>query len=232
MTHYTPSDLYRSAAPVSLVKKTDRLLGRGHNARLSNSYLKDSAKQVVALKFLQFVTVACLCVLIVLLANFSSVNYRVFATSREGTLESLPALDSEIGDSDLVLWVVDAVVSSSTMGFHDYNLRMLQNRAFFTDRGWESYNRFLRSTSTGQLSIFSNMEKGRMLMWGKLSSPPLIVSRALVGGVMTYRIRLDLTIKTEWIPTYYLPSRYELTVERVPPSINPRGLAISQWRAL
>ena len=242
MTQLTPPDgSFRSAVPVSLVKKTDRQLGRANYARLSNSYLKDCARQVVVLKFLQYVTVGCLCMMVVFLMNFSSVNYRVFATSKSGALYSMPPIDEDVDDSILILWIVDALVRSTTMGFHDYDLRLTNNRDLFTDRGWESYNRFLRYpfidggytyTAQGRTSIYSNLEKKRLLMWGEPVSPPQIVQRSLVGGVRTYRVRVEMDISKRWGPDFRFPDRFEVVIERVGPEVNSTGLAISQWRWL
>ena len=70
-----------------------------------------------------------------------------------------------------------------------------------------------------------------MLMWGVPATPPQIVQRGLVSGVMSYRIRIELAIKVAWARSLpNMPQFVELTVERVRPEINPAGLAISQWR--
>ena len=220
------------ATPVSLVKRTDRLAGRGPNAgRLTNAYLQDCSRQVVLLKFQQYVTVICLVIMILLLANFSSTNYRVFGTNRDMTLTALPPVDQEVMDNVLSLWVADAMIKVTTLGFHDYDMRLAGIRNLFTDRGWESFSRFVRASHDGRPSIRAALETRRLLMWGVPATPPQILQRGLVGGVMSYRIRIDLTVKVAW--TYAvpkIPEFVELTVERVRPEINPAGLAISQWR--
>ncbi len=223
---------HSGSTPVSLVKRTDRAVGRGPNAgRLTNAYLQDCARQVVLLKFQQYTTVICLVILILLLANFSSTNYRVFATSREQTLTALPPVDQEVMDNVLSLWIADSMIKVTTIGFHDYDMRLAEIRNLFTDRGWESFSRFLRSSYDGRPSIRSALETGRLIMWGAPSAPPQILQRGLVSGVMTYRVRMEMDVKFGWVKTLpKLPQFVELTVERVRPEINPAGLAIAQWR--
>lgn len=234
-SYTTPSfDTPLGAKPVSLVKKTDRQPGRNTGgSRLTNVYLQDSSKQVTVLKFLQYLTVLCLLLLAALLANFSSTNYRVFGTSREGALTALPPLDQELMDNVLSLWVADSMIRITTIGFHDYTLRLNEIRGLFTDRGWESFSRFLRASYEGRPSLRSALETGRLIMWGEPASPPQVLQRSLVSGVMTYRVKMEMTVKSAWFnPPPKLPLAVELTIERVRPDINPAGIAIAQWRVV
>jgi hypothetical protein len=217
---------------VSLVKRTDRQAGRGPGvSRLSNAYLQDDAKLVVFLKLQQYVATLCLCLLLLFLANFSSTNYRVFATSEESKLNAPPPVDQELNDNVVSMWVVDAVLASTTMGFHDYDLRLQEIRPYFTDRGWESFNRYLRTAYNNAPSVRSMIDNDRLLMWSSPRTPPQIVQKGLVGGVMTYQVKQSLNV-LRMLVTSKRDTRVtiEVVVERVRPEINPSGLAIAQWR--
>lgn len=221
-----------SGSSVSLTKRTDRQSGRGSGgSRLSNAYLQDSARLVVFLKLQQYITIVLLCVLIGLLANFSSTSYRVFATTTEGKLTAPPPVDQEINDNLLAMWVIDATTAATTMGFHDYDLRLQEVRPYFTDRGWESYTRFLRTKGDQEASLWSLFETDRLLIFSSPRTPPQIIQKGLVGGVITYQIRQGINL-TEVIGSRNDTNHpvLEIAVERVRPEISASGLAISQWR--
>lgn len=219
-----------SAKPVSLVKKTDIQRNRQSYFRLNNNFLRDRARFMVVLKFQQYLTVILLCILFGLLFGVVSTNYRVFATSNNGTLVPNPPIDQEVQESTLMTWVVTTVLEASTIGFFDYELRFQQLRSAFTDQGWESYNRFLRTSFNKKTSVRAELENGHILLQPKITTPPQILRRGLVGGVMTYHIQLEITIRSVWSEDMRIPKTLDLIVERVTPEINSDGLAISQWR--
>jgi len=220
---------------VSLTKRTDRNAGRGNSiARLTNTYLQDSSKLTSTLRLINFAAVATLIILIGLLANFSSTNYRVFATTAEGKLTALPPVEKDLGENTVLLWAADAISPIMTMGFHDYNIRMREIRSFFTDRGWDSYNRFLRAPIFNNMpGLRSLLENDRAVFWIRQVKPPQILRREVIGGIFTYEIRsaLAINIVTSSTPQS-LPLQIDITVERVPPEVSASGLAISRWRLL
>lgn len=225
-----------SSRPVSLVKRSDRNTGTKGPlaAKLGTAYQQDTAGLARLLTWLQYVILAGFIVLIVLLANFSSATYRLFATTSEGKLNIPPPIDQEIGDNVVSLWVVDAMTRALTMGFHDYQLRLLEIRPFFNDRGWESFTRFQRAPYGPHISIRAALENEYMLMKARPRSTPQILEKSLVQGVFTYRVQINMAINRyqETVNDNSFNETYELLIERVRPEVNPSGIAIAQWRFL
>lgn len=230
---YAPSQT-RSIRPVSLVKRSDKLGPRGPvAARLGASFQQDTAGKVQLLKYLQYAILAGFILLIALLANFSTTNYRLFATTAEGKLTAPPPLDQELGDNIVNLWLVDAMSKIMTMGFHDYKLRLLEIRPLFNDRGWDSFVRFQRTAVDGQPNIRASLENSYLLMGGRPNSPPQIVEKSLISGVYTYKMQIEMMINTYGAPYESVRRQvFEIVVERVKPEVNPNGIAIAQWRLL
>lgn len=184
------------------------------------------------LKYMQFAALIGMVVLITLLANFNSIQYRLFAATAEGKLNTPPPVDQEIGDNVVNLWIADSMTKAMTMGFHDYQMRTLEIRPLFTDRGWESFMRFQRTSYGGQPAIRTQLENGHLIMYAQPRSPPQISEKGLAGGVFTYTVRAKLVV-TRYGGTGQSGSdteSYEIQIERVKPEINPSGIAISQWR--
>lgn len=218
---------------VSLIKRSDRA-GKGPpSARLSNTYLQDEATLAGMLRLLLFVVVAGLVVLVGLLANFSSTNYRVFATTNEGKLTALPPVQRELGDNVVLLWVMDVVNQATTMGFHDYQLRLQEIRPYFTDRGWESFNRYHRTSLDNLPNTRIMLDNDHLVMWPRVTRPPQISRKEVVGGIFTYEIRTEIMLNrnSDLTGTVPVPEIIDITVERVTPEVNASGLAISRWRA-
>lgn len=224
----------RPARGVSLVKRTDRAQQRpGMTSRLSNTYLQDSAKLAGLLKMSQIALVAGLLILAALLTNFSSTHYRIFGTTTDGKLTALPPLDRDLGENTVELWLMNAIQQIQTMGFHDYQLRLQEIRPYFTDAGWESFNRYQRMPYGSIPSLRNMLENDYLVMWPRINKPPQVQRKEVIGGIFTYDMRVEMTLNLNSSASVanQLVDRVDITVERVPPEINPAGIAISRWRA-
>ncbi len=217
---------------VSLAKRSDNSGVRGPvQAKIGAAFQQDAAKSILLLKYMQYAVMAGLVILVVMLANFSTTSYRLFATTAEGKLTIPPPVDQEIGDNVVALWLVDAMTKTLTMGFHDYQLRLLEIRPIFNDRGWDSFTRFQRTPYGTRPAIRAGLENNYLMMKCRPSAPPQILEKSLISGVFTYKIQVKMYV------TRYLDGTessgnevFEVLVERVKPEINPAGIAISQWR--
>jgi len=224
----------RTAVPrkVSLVKRSDQQGQRGPAAaRMGAAFQQDTARSLQILQYMQFAIVGGLVLLIVLLANFSTTNSRLFATTAEGKLIIPPPVDQEAGDNIVNLWLVDSMTKIMTMGFHDYQTRLLDIRPLFNDRGWESFSRFHRTPYAGHAALRNELETQYLMLKARLRSPPMIIDKSLIGGVFTYRVQIKLGV-TRYINGTDLEAweTFELIIERVKPEVNPSGIAIASWR--
>lgn len=218
---------------VSLAKRSDNTGSRGPLVgRIGAAFQQDSAKNALILKYMQYVILGGMLVIVGLLANFSTTSYRLFATTSEGKLTMPPPIDQEIGDNIVSLWLVEAMTRTMTLGFHDYQLRLLEIRPLFNDRGWESFTRFQRSPYASNTAIRVALENNYLMMKCRPRAPPQILEKSLVGGVFTYKmqVRMAITRFIEGGSESQTFETFELLVERVKPEVNPAGIAIAQWR--
>lgn len=222
----------RSPKGVSLVKRTDRATARSiRNARLSNAYLQDGAKTLSLLRILNTIAVAGLIILVGLLTHFSSSATRILPTTSDDKLITPPPVDEPVDENIVSLWLVNVMTHSTTMGFHDYQMRFKEIRPSFTDRGWESFMRYMKTSYGGRPSIISRLDNDRLVLYGDPAQAPQILQRGLVNGVYTYIVRYVAQVQETSIVNGATP-RYtiDVSIERVKADVNPSGLAISQWR--
>jgi intracellular multiplication protein IcmL len=217
---------------VSLVKRTDRATARStRNSRLNNAYLQDGSKTLGLLRLLNVIAVAGLIILVGLLTHFSSSKTRILPTTSDNKLIMPPPVDEPVDENIVSLWLVDAVTQSTTMGFHDYQIRLKEIRPLFTDRGWESFMRYMKTSYGGRPSLVSRLDNDRLVLYSTPVQAPQILQRGLVNGVYTYVVRYTVRLQETSIVSNADP-RYtiDISIERVKAEISPSGLAVSQWR--
>lgn len=223
-----------SSAPtgVSLTKRTDRAVQAKYAiARLSNSYLQDGAKMASYLRYAQVFFMLCTLVILAQLVLFTRVETRIFPTTVDGKLTTLPAPNRDVGSNTVLLWLMDALTQINTMGFHDYTIRLEEIRPYFTDRGWESFNRYLRGPQVNIPSIRSMLENDRLTLLPKFKRPPEVIRKGIVGGIFTYDVRARMSLNRTAINlSSDIMMVLDVNVERVPSEVSPSGLAIARWR--
>ena len=228
----SPAQTSRPPKGVSLTKRTDRAASRSiRNSRLNNAYLQDGARTLSLLRILNTIAVAGLIVLVGLLTHFSSSATRILPTTSDDKLISPPPVDEPVDENIVSLWLVDVMTQSTTMGFHDYQIRFKEIRPSFTDRGWESFMRYMKTSYGGKPSIISRLDNDRLVLFGTPVQAPQILQRGLVNGIYTYIVRYIAQVQETSVTGGASP-RYtiDVSIERVKADINPTGLAVSQWR--
>lgn len=218
---------------VSLVKESDPTAREGlrNSARLLATYRTDRLFLVRLVPLLNYLTIASLVLMIGLMLNFSSTNFRVFPTTQEGRLTAPPALDEDVGDNVVAFWTVGVIYRSMMMGFHDYQIRMERARPYFTDLGWTSFNAYLNATQNRLPSLMTRLKTGFWTMTPRLSETPTVIEKSLIGGVYTYKVRAAITLSTDGLSNSGgMLQVLDLTIERTDDPSQPQGLVISQWR--
>jgi hypothetical protein len=222
-----------SGTKVTLVKRSDRATqAKMAITRLSNAYMQDGAKMASYLRYAQILFIVGSIVALLQLVNFNRVETRIFPTTVDGKLTTLPPPNRDIGNNTVLLWVMDALTLINTMGFHDFTLRMEEIRPLFTDRGWESFNRYMRGPQLNMPSIRSMLENDRLVLTPKFRRPPEVIRKGTVGGILTYDVRARVTITRDGINNIQDSAIYiiDINIERVPSEISSSGLAIARWR--
>jgi hypothetical protein len=217
---------------VNLTKRTDRSVqAKMGMARLSNGFLQDGAKIAALLRYTQLLFILGSIVLFAQLVIFTKVETRIFPTTVDGKLTTLPAPNRDIGSNTVLLWLMDALTQINTMGFHDYQMRLEEIRPYFTDRGWESFSRYLRGPQVNLPSIRSMLENDRLTLLPKFRRPPEIIRKGIVGGVFTYDVRARMLLLRDAVGAKADANLIlDVNIERVPGEVNSSGIAIARWR--
>lgn len=229
---YTSSQTTEPRKNVSLVKRTDKAAVKSIRiSKLNNAYLQDGSKYLGYLRILSIVCVLGLIMLVGLLTNFSTSKTRIMPTTSDGKLITPPPIEDAVDENIVTLWITDVMTQSTTMGFHDYQIRLKEIRPFFSDRGWESFMRYMKTSFYGRPSIISRLDNDRLVFFGAPSQTPQILQSGLSSGVYTYTLRFGASIQ-EASTAGNGSGRpvFDLSIVRVSSDINPAGLAIDQWR--
>lgn len=229
---YASAQTAETRKGVSLVKRTDKAAIKSIRiSKLNNAYLQDGSKYLGYLRILSIVSVFGLIVLVALLTNFSASKTRVMPSTSDGKLITPPPIEDALDENIVTLWITDVMTQSMTMGFHDYQIRFKEIRPFFSDRGWESFMRYMKTSFSGRPSLISRLDNDRLIFFGSPSQTPQILQSGLSSGVYTYTLRYGANLQeNSSFGTAGSRMTFDLSIIRVRSEINPAGLAIDQWR--
>jgi len=232
-TQYSPSRPLPSGRPVSLVKRTDAgASGRGIPiTRYSQSFRQDSMWDTRMLTLITLTLVGLMVLTLVFTAEFSSLRQRLFPSTTDGKLVSLLPVRVAMPKEEVVTWANTAAMQIMTFGFHDWNNRQTKIRSYFTETGWNSFLRALKTPSGGRPNILNLLADDRLVVWSRPISAPVILDQRLVSGVYQYRVRLNLDIKlrSRSMNTGFT-TLVDVELIRTGMEVNSDGIAISTWQ--
>jgi intracellular multiplication protein IcmL len=151
---------------------------------------------------------------------------RYFAVTRDLRVMDMPPLsEPAIESRSLGNWAGDVVVRALSLNFLTWRQTLSDLRGEFDPAGFES---FLGSLKEG--GHLEKIEKERLSLSSLISGAPVVTGSGLRGGVMTWRLEMPLTLSYESSSGVVASQRLlaEVVVERVKPSLNPKGVVIKQ----
>lgn len=151
-----------------------------------------------------------------------------FYTDGHGTPYEIAPLDAPVmSDADLLTWTVNSVVAAYTVNFAEYRDQLSKAAAHFTNPGWNSFGAAFVQTGN-----FEKMKTARLVVWAQPERTAVIRERAVIGGVLTYKVELPLIVNYENEnnnnPAHLLVT---LLVVRAIETAHPEGIAIDQINA-
>jgi len=221
---------------VSLAKRTDAGVGgRGIPiARYSQSFRQDGVWDTRLVTLISLTMVGLAILALILTAEFSSVRQRLFPSTSDGKLVSLLPVRMPMPKEEVVTWANTAAMQIMTFGFHDWPTRQEKIRPYFTETGWSSFLRALRTPSGGRPNFISLLEDDRLIVWSRPLSAPVILDQRLVSGVYQYRVRLylQINVRSRSIANNVFLTYVDLDIARTGLDVNSDGIAISTWQFL
>lgn len=151
---------------------------------------------------------------------------RYFAVNPEGAVTEIQALDRPIQSVTQVRsWATDAIATSLTMSFANYQQQLADSRLLFTDPGWRSFENALKGSR-----ILDTIITQQLVTSVVPEGAPVVKAQGVTdGGRYGWIIELPIVVTYESTSNKQ-SAKYLVTatVMRRPETENPSGLGIAQ----
>jgi Type-IV b secretion system, inner-membrane complex component len=151
---------------------------------------------------------------------------QILAVDEHGTVkEVIPFSDPVMSEADMKKWASDAIMQTCTANWLHYREQIGAAEGNFTTAGWAGFKKEFKLEGIEQ-----ELEHEQLTMNSIPRNAPVILSSAEVGGVAHWVVQEYLLID------FYGRDRsrdrrqvVRTTIElmRVPPTVNPKGIAIN-----
>lgn len=151
-------------------------------------------------------------------------KYFVDAPSGVNT-EVFPLSEPNVTPSSLIKWVTQAVTSSYTIDFYQYQDNIDGLKQYFTIDGYQNYLNSL--TSSGSLS---KIIKENLVMSAVATNTAVIMQQGMLNGVYFWKIQMPLLLNYQGASTTGIQKTIAVNVlvTRVPTDLAPKGIGIAQ----
>jgi hypothetical protein len=154
--------------------------------------------------------------------------YQYFARNPDGQSTPLVALDVPNMTNRAVLsWAVTSVTEILTIGFGDFEKKLLTQKFRFTPSGWESFTGAFDNLKTGKTFL-----EDQLVLTTVASDTAVIIAQGVnEDGVYQWKVQIPviMTYATNNNVTRRNHTLITLTIERVWPEQSPAGIAIRTW---
>lgn len=194
---------------------------------LRNEFYRDGFRNMIRIALAEAVIIVGLILSLIVYMNTSKPSDRFFATTADGRIMQLVALDKpNMNTAALMSWVAQAATETMTFGFHDYQRRLQQSSRHFTRRGWESFSNALQKSG-----ILDSVQASQQVVTAEPRSAPILTQQGVFNGKYRWVINLPLRVTYRAAGGAARTDNLDvnLVVERVPSLENPNGVGIAQW---
>lgn len=174
------------------------------------------------------IIIAVLTLLIVFLIPFTqplNIYYALAPESKVTQMVSLP--QPNLTNAAVIGWAANTVTEVLSIGFGDFDEKLLQQKKRFTREGWAAFVKsFLKE------EVDQSFRKHRLVLTTVPSDTPVIVSQGLnLDHVYEWKVQVPVIMNYTTNNNVSQPSRsmLELTIVRVPYTESSSGLAIDVW---
>lgn len=124
----------------------------------------------------------------------------------------------------IITWASKAAVAAYTFNFANYNKTIPLARPYFTDGGWQAYQRAISG-------VIAGVVKAQLIVQGVVAGAPVISNQGdLTGHGYSWRVQIPflvtyLSAGESKSKNYYVI----MLVVKVPTNINPQGIGIDSF---
>ena len=194
-----------------------------------NEFYRDGYRTLLKLTVILSIVIALLILAILGIVNSRAPENRYFATTEDGRLIPMVALNQpNLSTPALMSWVAQSATEVMTFGFNDYRRRLQESSRNFTRRGWESFTQALERSR-----IIEGVEANQQVITAVPAGAPILQSEGLVAGRYQWVVQLPLTLSYQAGPNRRTQNMLvTVVIVRVPRLESSNGVGIDQWLAV
>lgn len=146
-----------------------------------------------------------------------------YAVTPDGRIMPLIPLSEGLSSAAISNFVSNAVVSSFSFDFRNYNAQLGSTKSLYTDAG---YNGFI----TAIKPLVEEAKENSFVSTCTILGAPVLVKSGVHAGIMKYKYQVPVMIEMVAAGKSAMPRKWvvEVVVDRVPQSQYPLGIAISR----
>jgi intracellular multiplication protein IcmL len=153
-------------------------------------------------------------------------NYK--ARNPEGkNVDLVPLMEPNQTDQAILSWAATTITEVMTFGFGDIDTRILAQKSRFTNEGWDSFVEAFRKQRTRE-----GFKQSQLVLTTVPTDVPVITKKGVdKDGDYQWVVEMPviMTHTTNDRATSVKKSAIRLTIVKVPPSHNVRGIGIKLW---
>jgi intracellular multiplication protein IcmL len=193
-----------------------------------NEFYRDGYRRLVQIARLEAVAILALILVLGLTISAMKGRDRFFATTSDGRLLPMIALDQpNMPDSKVLTWATEAATETMTFNFSDFRRRLQDASRFFTRSGWQTFNDALSKSN-----LLDAVRTNQQVLTAVPLKAPIVLQEGLVNNVYQWQIQFPLNVTYEVgnkVDNH--PQLITLVIVRVSTLETPDGIAIDQWIA-
>lgn len=191
-----------------------------------NAFYRDGYRRLVRIALIEAVAIVGLIIGLVMSLQMYAPQDRFFATTADGRLIPMVALDQpNLNRAALLSWATQSATETMTFSFHNYEKSLQDASRHFTRRGWESFTGAME-----QSRILETVQSRQQIVTAAPGAAPVLINEGVINGVYTWVIEFPL-LATFQSGNATSTRRFNLTLRivRVSTLESPNGVGIEQW---
>lgn len=185
-------------------------------------YKRDRALFNTRANLLSF-TLNVLLIIAVIFLGSKEPQYRYFFMGSDGRLIEEVPLDRPFqSDDDIIQYVANTVAKTYTFDFVNFRNQFMEVRENYTNEGWANFEQSLVRDN-----ILTIVRQNNLVTSAIPTGAPVISDRSVINGVAIMKIQFPMVISYSGERNFSdVKLTMTVTVQRVDPKINPRGIGI------
>lgn len=192
---------------------------------LRNNFYRDNYRRVLLV--LVFLVVANILLVVGALHIVKNPPKPVyFSATSDGRITKLAPLSAPVLSlNSLTEWAARAATAAYTFDFVNYRGSLQKSSAYFTDTGWNAFEKALVSSRNLELVLTK-----KLVSTAVPQGAPVVLKRGILNGAYSWQVQIPLLVSYQSASmNVQQPVLVTMLVKRVNVLNNPEGIAIAQF---